>query len=150
MCQELQIFAFVCMYLVANYVSLDFAIVTLELLPWMILLLVLLLLLLLFVITFMQGIYINVPQTNHVSRVYSFAATLYLQFMLHAMLFPTLNVLYSYITTSRSVCATPNMAALCSSLISCFPGMLRRYCPNYCYRYIIIISSSNRSSRLRV
>jgi hypothetical protein len=52
----------------------------------------------------MQGIYINAPQTNHVSRVYSFAATLYLQFMLHLMLFPTLDVLYFYITTSRSVC----------------------------------------------
>ena len=33
MCRELQIFAFVCMYLGASQVSLDFVVVTLELLP---------------------------------------------------------------------------------------------------------------------
>jgi len=33
----------------------------------------------------MQGIYNYIPETNHVSRVYSFAATLCLQFMLHVM-----------------------------------------------------------------
>jgi uncharacterized Tic20 family protein len=37
------------------------------------------------VITFIQGIYI--PETNHVSRVNSFAAVLYLQFVLHVTLF---------------------------------------------------------------
>jgi hypothetical protein len=35
------------------------------------------LLLLLFVMTSMQGIYRYMPQTNHVSRVYSVAAILY-------------------------------------------------------------------------
>ena len=39
------------------------------------------------VITFMKNIYSYVPETNHVSRVYSFAALLYLQFALHVMLF---------------------------------------------------------------
>jgi len=39
------------------------------------------------VITFMNGIYNYVPETNHVSRVYSVAAVLYLQFVLHVMLF---------------------------------------------------------------
>jgi len=39
------------------------------------------------VITFMQGIYNYIPETNHVYRVYSVAALLYLQFMLHVMLF---------------------------------------------------------------
>jgi hypothetical protein len=39
------------------------------------------------------------------------------------MLFPMLNVLYFYIST----CAVPNMAVLCSSLISCFPCMLFSY-----------------------
>jgi hypothetical protein len=39
------------------------------------------------VITFVQGIYNYVPETNHVSRVYSVAAVLYLQSVLHAMLF---------------------------------------------------------------
>ena len=39
------------------------------------------------VITFMQGIYNYVPETNRVSRVYCVAAVLYLKFMLHVMLF---------------------------------------------------------------
>jgi hypothetical protein len=36
----------------------------------------LLLLLLLFVITFLQGVYSDVPEANHVYRVYNFAAVL--------------------------------------------------------------------------
>jgi len=39
------------------------------------------------VFTFMEGIYKYTPKTNHVSRVYSVAAVLYLQFMLHVILF---------------------------------------------------------------
>jgi len=39
------------------------------------------------VITFMQGIYNYILETNHVSRVYSVTAVLYLQFVLHVMLF---------------------------------------------------------------
>jgi hypothetical protein len=35
------------------------------------------------VVTFMQGIYNYIPATNHVSRVYSVAAVLYFQFVLH-------------------------------------------------------------------
>ena len=42
-----------------------------------------------------------------------------------------LNLLYFYISTSPSVCAVPNMAVFCSSLISSFPGMLLRYFLNY-------------------
>jgi len=75
----------------------------------------------------MQGIYNYIPETNHVSRVYNVAAVLYLQFMLHVMLFLMLNVLYHHISTFRSMCAVPNMAVFCSSLISCFTGMLLRY-----------------------
>jgi len=41
-----------------------------------------------------------------------------------------LTVLYFYISTFRSMCAVPNMAVFCSSLISCFPGMLLS-----CYSY---------------
>ena len=40
---------------------------------------------LLIIIILMQGIYNYIPQTNHVSRVYSVAAVLYLQFVLHVM-----------------------------------------------------------------
>ena len=38
-----------------------------------------------------------------------------------------LNLLYFYISTFRSMCAVPNMVVFCSSLTSCFPGMLLTY-----------------------
>ena len=74
--------------------------------------------------TFMQGIYNYIPQTNHVSSLYSVAAVLYLQFVLYVMLFCKLNMFYTF----HSMCAVPSMAVFCISLISCFPGMLLRYC----------------------
>ena len=37
------------------------------------------------VITLMLVIYNFIPQTNHVSRIYTVAAVLYLQFVLHVM-----------------------------------------------------------------
>jgi hypothetical protein len=43
------------------------------------------------------------------------------------MLFPMLNGLHFYISVFRYMCAVPNTAVFCSSLISCFPGMLLRY-----------------------
>ena len=52
-----------------------------------------LLLFLLFVITYMHGIYNYIPETHHVASVYSVAAVLYLQSVLHVMLLPMLNVL---------------------------------------------------------
>ena len=52
----------------------------------------------------MQGIYKYIPETNHVSRAYSFAAILYLQFMIHITLFPMLHVLYFYVSTFRRMC----------------------------------------------
>ena len=54
------------------------------------------------VITLMQGIYNYVPQTNHVSVVYSDAAVLYLQFVLHGMLFLPRNVLLFLLLSSSS------------------------------------------------
>ena len=38
-----------------------------------------------------------------------------------------LNLLSFYISTFRNMCAVPNMAVFCSSLTSCFPGMLLTY-----------------------
>ena len=35
----------------------------------------------------MQGIYNYIPETQHVSRVYRIVAVLYLQFVLHVVLF---------------------------------------------------------------
>ena len=37
--------------------------------------------------TYMQGMYNYTPETIHVSRVYSIAAVVYLQFVLYVMLF---------------------------------------------------------------
>jgi hypothetical protein len=45
----------------------------------------------------MQGIYNYITETNHVSRSYNVAAILWLQFMTHVMVFPTLNVVYIYV-----------------------------------------------------
>jgi hypothetical protein len=39
------------------------------------------------VLTFMHGIYNYIPEKNHIPWVYSVAAVLYLQFVLHVRLF---------------------------------------------------------------
>jgi len=75
----------------------------------------------------MQGIFTYIPETNYVAREYSVAAIMLLLFMVLISLVSVLNLLYFYITTFRSVCAVPNMAVFCSSLTSCFPGMLLTY-----------------------
>ena len=43
--------------------------------------------------TYMQGIYNYIPETNHVSRVHNVAAVLHLQSVLHVMLFRSRNML---------------------------------------------------------
>ena len=58
--------------------------------------------------------------TGHVSRVYCVSAVLFLQFVLHVML--------SRISNLRNMYAVTRTAVSWSSLISCFPGMLLRYC----------------------
>ena len=75
----------------------------------------------------MQGIYTYIPETNYVPMEYSVAAILLLVFMVLISLVSVLNLLYFYISTFRSMCAVPNMAVFCSSLTSCFPGMLLTY-----------------------
>jgi hypothetical protein len=72
----------------------------------------------------MRGIYNYVPETNHVFLVYNVIAILLLQFMVHVMLFPIINVLYIYISTLRSMCAVPNVAVFCSSLMPCVPAVV--------------------------
>ena len=48
------------------------------------------------VIACMQGIYNYTPETKHVSMVYSVAAVLYLQFVLHVMLFCPCNIFCTF------------------------------------------------------
>jgi len=79
------------------------------------------------VITFVQGIYTYIPETNYVPREYSVAAILLLLFMVLIALVSELNLLYFYISTFRSMCTVPNMAVFCISLTSFFPGMLLTY-----------------------
>jgi len=79
------------------------------------------------IIFFMQGIYTYIPETIYVPREYSVASILLLLHMVLISLVPVLNILYFYISTFRCMCAVPNMAVFCSSLTSCFPGMLLTY-----------------------
>ena len=58
---------------------------------------------------------------------YSVAAILLLLFMVLVSVVSVLNLLYFYSSTFRSMCAVPSMAVFCSSLTSCFPGMLLTY-----------------------
>ena len=83
-----------------------------------------------------------------VPREYSVAAILLLLFMVLISLVSVLNLLCFYISTFRSVCAVPNVAVCCSSLTSCFPGMLLMCVLNDII--IIIIMSSLSSSLCRV
>jgi hypothetical protein len=96
------------------------------------------------IISFMQGIYTYIPETNYVHREYSVSAILLLLFMVLISLLSMLNLFYFYISTFRSVCAVPNMAVFCSSLTSWFPGMLLTfYYYYYYYYYMLTIASSN-------
>jgi len=61
------------------------------------------------IISFMQGIYTYIPETNYVPREYSAVAILLLLFMVLISLVSVLNLLYFYISTLRSMCAVPNM-----------------------------------------
>jgi len=57
----------------------------------------------------MQGIYNCIPKTNHVSRVYSVAAVLYVVCAACNVISHMKYVLCLYISTSPSLCAVPNM-----------------------------------------
>ena len=83
------------------------------------------------IISFTQATYTNIPETNHVPRECSIAAALLFLFMVPITLFPMLNLLHFYTSAIPSMCAVPNMAVFCSSLISCFPGVLLKYFLNY-------------------
>ena len=87
----------------------------------------LIIIIIIIIISCMQGIYTYVPETNYVPREYSVAAILLLLFMVLISLVSVLNLLYFYISTFRSMCAVPKVAVFCSSLTSCFPGMLLTY-----------------------
>jgi hypothetical protein len=80
-----------------------------------------------YTISFMQGIYTYIPETNHVPMEYSVAAVL---FMVPISLVSALALVYFYISTFRSICVMPNMTVFCSYLTSWFPGMVLTYLLN--------------------
>ena len=53
-----------------------------------IIIIVIIIIIIILVITFMHGIYNYIPETYHVSRLYSVAAVLCLQFVLHVIFRP--------------------------------------------------------------
>ena len=57
----------------------------------------------------MQGIHNYIPETNHISRVYSDAAVLCLQFMLNIMLFRPCNMVYYYVMCFSRSSTSPYM-----------------------------------------
>jgi hypothetical protein len=57
-----------------------------------------------YIITFMQGIYDYIHETNHVARVYSVASVTYLQFVLHVMLFRMLNMFRAFTFILSEAC----------------------------------------------
>ena len=75
-----------------------------------IVIIIIIIIIIIIVISFIQGIYTYIPETNHVPREYSVSAILSLLFMVPISLVPALAVLYFYVSTFRSTCAVPNMA----------------------------------------
>ena len=89
---------------------------------------IIIIIIIILVITYMYGIWNYLSEPNHVSRVYSVAAILFLQILLLVLWFRPWNyVLHFYVSTFRSMFAVPNVAVFRSSLISCFL-LLLMYC----------------------
>jgi hypothetical protein len=93
-------------------------------------------------ISFMQGFYTYIPETNHVPKEYSVVANMSLLFTVPISLARALALMYFYISTFRSMCAVPNMANFCSSLTSWFHGMVLTYYYYY-YYYTFVIQFIN-------
>ena len=64
-----------------------------------------------FVVTFIQGVYNYVPETNHVSRVHiqCCRCSVFTVCATCNVIYHVKYVLYLHISTSRSMCAVPNM-----------------------------------------
>jgi len=84
--------------------------------------LIIIIIIIIIIISFMQGIYTYIHETNYVPREYSVAAIKLLLFIVLISLVSVLNLLYFYISTFRSMRAMRNMAVFWSSLTSRFPG----------------------------
>jgi hypothetical protein len=79
---------------------------------------VIIIIIIIITISFIQGIYTYIPETNRVPKEYNVAVILSLLFMVTISLAAVLALMYFYISTSRRMCAVPNMAVFCSFLTS--------------------------------
>ena len=59
------------------------------------------------IISFVEGIYTYIPETNYFHREHSVAAILFLLIMVLISLVSLLNLSYFYISTFLSMCAVP-------------------------------------------
>ena len=82
--------------------------------------------------TFMQGVYNYIPESNHASMVYSVAAVLYLQSVLRVMLFRPWNMFCTFTLALSDVCVQYPIwfFFFCISVISWFPAILLWYGPS--------------------
>jgi disulfide bond formation protein DsbB len=77
---------------------------------------IIIIIIIILVITFMHGIYNYIPETNHVTEVHGVAScSIFTLCATCNVISPVKYVLYLYISTSRSLCAAPNMAVYHSS-----------------------------------
>ena len=74
--------------------------------------------------TFIKDIHNYIPETNHVSTVYSVAAVLYLQSVLHVMLLSMLNMFCTFTSALPAVCVC---VCLCSVLCNVLNFWRRNY-----------------------
>jgi len=65
---------------------------------------IIIIIIIILVITYIHGIYNYVPETNHISTVYSVAAVQYLQSVLHVMLFHPCNMFCTFTSALPAVC----------------------------------------------
>lgn len=76
---------------------------------------------------FLQAIYNYIPERNHVYKVYIGTAILWVQYIIHAMFLPMINVLYFYFNTFWSIYALPSTFSFvpwCCYLQACFSDFL--------------------------
>jgi len=69
-----------------------------------IVIIIIIIIIIILVITIVHGIYNYVPETSHVSSVYSVAPVLYLQSSLHVMLFRPCNMFCTFTSALPAVC----------------------------------------------
>ena len=123
----------------------------------------------LFVITFMQGIYSYMSETEYIFGLYNFTAVHWLHLVLHVIIFVMIKLFVLLYSTSRYTPAVPTMTIFCTSLMS-FPSILLRlfvnlmwfklplsllvplcfYIPYTLYLYCIILYSVSHVKRFVV